>query len=152
MMDARLQEIIDTFKLIEDRAERIEMLISMADRFQTVPAEIASPPYPEEARVPHCESEAFVFAQPLPDGTLKYHFAVENPQGISAMATAVIADKALSGQRLEEVVAVDPGFIYEIFGHELSTGKGLGLTGIISVIQTLTKRHLRQPTASLAQS
>ena len=41
----------------------------------------------------------------------------------------LILDQCLSGEPLDEVAVVDPGIIYEIFGRELSTGKGLGLTG-----------------------
>jgi len=139
---AKLQHLLDTFELIEDRSERIDMLISLADQIKEVPEGIATKPFPESSRVPHCESEAFVFAEPLPDGTLKFHFAVENPQGISAMATGVILDRCLSGEPLEEVVKIDPGIIFELFGRELSTGKGLGLTGLVSMVQTMARRAL----------
>ncbi len=126
-----------------DRSERIELLIDMADHFKGVPERIARRPYPEESRVPHCESEAYVFSEPLADDTLKFHFAVENPQGISAMATAVILDQTLSGQPLEEVSRVDSTLVYKVFGNELSTGKGLGLTGIVSMVQIAARRQLR---------
>ncbi len=140
----KLQELLDTFRLVEGRSERIDLLISLADHYKAAPETIAPRPLPESARVPHCESEAFVFAEPLAGGTLKFHFVVENPQGISAMATAVILDKCLSGEPLESVIALDPGVIYEIFGQELSTGKGLGLTAIVSMVQSLARRALRR--------
>jgi len=140
----KLQELLHMLDLIEDRTDRIEMLISMADRFKPVPEAIARPPFPETARVPHCESEVFVFPEKLHDGRLKFHFAVENPQGISAMATAVILDQCLSGQPLEEVARVDPGIVYSIFGRELSTGKGLGLTGMVSMVQHAAARSLTE--------
>ena len=79
----KLQRFLDGLRLLEDRSERIEFLIDTADRFREVPQEVASRPFAAERRVPHCESEAFVWAIDRPDGTLRYHFAVENPQGIS---------------------------------------------------------------------
>ncbi len=143
----KLIRIVDTFKSLEDRNERIDLLISLADRFQEVPLHLARRPFPEQNRVPHCESEAFVFAEEKSDGTLAFHFAVENPQGISAMATAVILGRGLSGQPLQQVAAVSSSIIYDIFGHELSTGKGLGLTGLVSMVQNAARRRLQQPEA-----
>ncbi len=139
----KLARMLDLFGTIEDRSERIDALISLADKFEGVPERIATRPYPEENRVPHCESEAFVFPEEMPDGTLKFHFAVENPQGISAMATAAILDRTLSGSPLEEVAKVSPDLVYELFGRELSTGKGMGLTGIVSMVQIAARRQLR---------
>jgi len=69
-----------------DRGLRSELLLEFADQFTTVPETVARPPYPEQNRAPRCESEAYVFATDLPDGTLKLWFAVENPQGVSAKA------------------------------------------------------------------
>ena len=143
----KLIRIVDTFKSLEDRNERIDLLISLADRFQEVPLHLARRPFPEQNRVPHCESEAFVFAEEKRNGTLAFHFAVENPQGISAMATAVILSRGLSGQPLQQVAAVSSSIIYDIFGHELSTGKGLGLTGLVSMVQNAARRRLDQPAA-----
>lgn len=138
----KLAEIVDSFRLVEDRAERIDLLIDLADGFQEVPEGIARRPFPEGNRVPHCESEAYVFPEELPDGTLKFHFAVENPQGISAMATAVVLDRGLSGQPLRQVAQVSADIVYDIFGHELSTGKGLGLTGIVALVRQAARRRL----------
>ncbi len=138
----KLARMLELFATIEDRSDRIDALISLADKFEEVPPRVATRPFPEKHRVPHCESEAFVFTEANPDGTLKFHFAVENPQGISAMATAAILDQTLSGQPLEEVVQISPEIIYQLFGRELSTGKGLGLTGIVSLVQHAARRQL----------
>ena len=70
-----------------DRNERAEMLIDYADRFVEVPPEVATRPFPPVHAAPRCESEAYVWAVDRGDGTLKFHFAVENPQGLSAKAT-----------------------------------------------------------------
>ena len=125
----KLVELLEALKLVPDRSERIQMLIGIAERFRPVPPRVASPPYPEEHRVPGCESQAYVWAEELPGGTLKFYFAVENPQGISAKATSVILDETLSGAPLEEVAAVPGEIVNEIFGGELSMGKSMGLMG-----------------------
>src|ERR1700761_540607 len=110
-----------------ERSDRVEMRIDMSKSYQHVPERIARRPYPAERRVPGCESEAYVWSEPLPDGTLKYYFAVENPQGISAMALAAILGKTLSGVPLDDVLAVPADIVYRIFGRELSMGKSMGL-------------------------
>ena len=57
--------------------------------------------------MPHCESEAYVWAVPNADGTLELHFAVENPSGVSAKALAAILQKPLRVAGAE-VAAIDP--------------------------------------------
>ena len=138
----KLADLLEALRLVPDRGERIQMLIGIANRFRKVSPQIASPPYPEDHRVPACESQAYVWAEERPDGTLKFHFAVENPQGISAMATSVILDETLSGAPLEEVARVPRDIIYDIFGNELSMGKSMGLMGIVSMVQNFAKRRL----------
>lgn len=127
----RLADMLEMFNSM-DRSERIQMLIDIGSGFKAVPPEIASRPFDERRRVPNCESEAFVFTQPNADGTLKYYFAVENPQGISAKAAAVILDKTLSGAPLDQVLRVPADVMYDIFGRELSMGKNMGLTGMVN--------------------
>lgn len=139
-----LADMASMFKNM-DRQERIQTLIDMGDKFKPVPPEVAAKPYPESVRVPHCESEAFVFSSPLEDGTLKFHFDVLNPQGISAKATAVILDKTLSGAPLDQVLAVSADIMYDIFGRELSMGKNMGLTGMVNMCKAAAMRRQKQP-------
>ena len=127
-----------------DRAERIQMLIDIAHQFRPVSPQIATRPFPAEHRVPGCESEAYVWAQPDAAGALTYHFAVENPQGISAMALAKILDKSLSGAPLETVASVPGDVIYRIFGRELSMGKSLGLMGMVNMVRAAAQARLQQ--------
>jgi cysteine desulfuration protein SufE len=140
----KLQDVLDDFSFVTTRSERAELLIDIADRFQKVPERIATPPYDDEHRVPFCESEAYVWTEEQPDGTLKFYFAVENPQGLSAQATAVILDETLSGTPLEQVAQVSPEIIYAIFGKDISMGKGQGLMGMVSMVQAAAKRHLNR--------
>ena len=138
----KLEEMVELFRSIPDRAERIEALVSIADRYQPVPERIAQPPFPEEHRVKHCESEAYVWASEREDGTLDYFFAVENPQGISAMATAVILGDSLSGAPLEQVAVLPRDVIYEFFGTELSMGKSMGLIGMVDMVRNYALQRL----------
>ncbi len=127
-----------------DRTLRAELLIEYADRFVDVPPEVARRPFPESARAPRCESEAFVFATDRPDGTMQLSFAVENPQGLSAKAWAVILGETLSGQPLEQVATVPQDVIFRIFGRDVSMGKGQGLIGMLEVVQHEARRRLRE--------
>jgi sulfur transfer protein SufE len=138
---APLETVLADFDFV-DRAERIELLIEAADRFEEVPPRIAERPFSEENHVQHCESEAYVWAEDNPDGTLKFFFAVENPQGISAKSWAVIMDETLSGQPLEQVAAVDAQTVFRIYGKDLSMGKGQGLTGMLSHVTHAARLRL----------
>ncbi len=80
----KLTQTIDALSMISDRTERIQTLIDLAENFKEVPPQIARRPYSSLNEVPACESEAYVFEERRPDGALAFHFAVENPQGISA--------------------------------------------------------------------
>jgi len=142
----RLKDTLADFDFVSTRSERAELLIDIAGRFEPVPVRIATRPYGEEHRVPACESDAYVWSEPQPDGTLKYHFAVENPQGLSAQAMAVILDETLSGAPLEQVAAVSPDIVLKIFGSEISMGKGQGLMEMVRTVQ----RHARRALADQA--
>lgn len=136
----KVAEFIEDLKLLETRDERLMVLIDYADRFIEVDKSIAERPFSEANHVQRCESQAYVFATPHPDGGVKYHFAVENPQGISAKAMAVILDDTLSGESPETISKVPTDFVYEIFGRELSMGKGQGLMGMIELVKILAKK------------
>lgn len=148
-MTAHPEKLAKFLRLVgrtQDRPERIQLLIDIARRFRPVPSEIASPPYAEQFKVPACESQAYVFPEPNPDGTLTFHFAVENPQGISAMAMAAILGDALSGAPLAQVAAVSPDVVYEIFGRELSMGKSMGLTGMVNLVTSFARNRMQDET------
>lgn len=131
-----------------DRAERIEALLEYADKFKEVPERIARRPFPKANHVERCESDAYIWAEDQPDGTQKYHFAVENPQGLSAKAWAVIMDETLSGLPLEEVAAVPGELVFKFYGKDLSMGKGQGLMGMTDMVVASAKQQLRARAAS----
>ena len=135
-----LQAVLDTFAMFDDPADRTNLLLDYADKFETVPPAVATRPFPKERLVPHCESEAYVWAVPQADGTLKLHFAVENPAGVSAKALAAILDRTLSGRRPEEIAQVSPDIVEQIFRQNISMGKGMGLMSMVQAVRALAQR------------
>ena len=142
-MPETLERLLEDFTFA-DRTERIDMLIEYADRFEEVPSRVAERPFPEEHHVQKCESDAYVWAENQPDGTQKYYFAVENPQGISAKAWSVIMDETLSGQPLEVVAQTPCDVVFTVFGKEVSMGKGMGLMGITDMVTAFAKQELKR--------
>jgi len=149
-LPAPLTDVVAEFAAV-DRAMRTEMLIEYADQFESVPATVATRPFPESARAPRCESEAYVFATDRADGTLDLWFAVENPQGLSAKAWGAILKQTLSGQPLEQVARVPQDTIFHIFGRDISMGKGQGLVGMLDVVQHEARRRLQRRGGAKAQ-
>jgi cysteine desulfuration protein SufE len=135
---AKLQQLVDAFQMF-DPADRTSLLLSYSDQFREVPPAIASRPFPKSRQIPHCESDAYVWAQKSPDGTLKLYFAVENPSGVSARALAAILDKTLSGLPASEIATVDPQIVEKIFRQNISMGKGLGLMSMVAAVATLAR-------------
>lgn len=138
----KLQDVLDMFAAFEDPSERAQVLISFADSFREVPPEVARRPFPESHLVPACESEAYVWATQQPDGTLKLHFAVENPSGVSAKALATILDRSLSGLPPSEVARVSPEIVERIFRQNISMGKGMGLMSMVLAVRALAERAM----------
>src|SRR5690606_12314130 len=104
----------------------------------------AARPFPKSHQVPHCESEAYVWANLTPDRRLALHFAVENPSGISAKALAVVLKQVYDGQPPEDLLALDPGIVEMVFRQNISMGKGLGLKSMVVAAQALTRDALRR--------
>jgi len=140
-----LERVLEDFDFV-DRSERAELLIEYADQFKEVPPEVATRPFSEDHHVLRCESEAYVWAKENPDGTLKFYFAVENPQGLSAKAWSVILDETLSGQPLEQVAAVPEESVFRAFGKDISMGKGQGLIGILNMVVYFARQKLASRT------
>ena len=123
--------------------QRAALLIDFAERFKSVPDPVARRPFHPSHRVPFCESEAYVWAIPREDGTLTFHFAVENPSGVSARALAAILGKSVSGAPLDQVAAITPEIIPRIFRQNISMGKGMGLGGMVQMVRDLASARLR---------
>lgn len=132
----RLQSLIRDLGSIQDRQERIQALISLAEEFDEVPESIATRPYDDSRRVPGCESEVFAWVV-AEEGRLYPYFAVENPQGLSARALAVLLKRGLSGELISAYQRLDESLVAQVFGQELSMGKTLGLTMMVRITQSL---------------
>jgi cysteine desulfuration protein SufE len=137
----KLQALLDVFAGVTDTHERTQLLLDYAKRFKEVPADVATRPFATDHLVPHCESEAYVWAVPNGDGTLALHFAVENPSGISAKALAAILQRTLSGLPAADIARVDPEIVERVFRQNISMGKGMGLMSMVAAVQTLARRH-----------
>ena len=138
-MPKKLQELLETFDMFPDPADRTGLLLSYADQFREVPTEIATRPFPKDHQVPQCESDAFVWAMKQPDGTLNLYFAVENPSGVSARALAAILDRTLSGLPASDIANVSCDIVERIFRRNISMGKGMGLMAMVQAVQALAK-------------
>ena len=136
----KLQALLDAFAGVTDTHERTQLLLDYAKRFKEVPPEVATRPFAREHLVPHCESEAYVWAVPNPDGTLSLHFAVENPSGISAKALGAMLQRTLSGLPAADIARVDPEIVERLFRQNISMGKGLGLMSMVGAVQALARR------------
>jgi len=140
----KLESLLATMQSITDQNERVQMLLDFADRFREVPGRVAERPFPEQNRVAFCESEAYVWAEEQPGGTAKFHFAVENPSGVSAKALAYILDRTLSGAPFEQVMRVSPDIVSTIFRQNISMGKGMGLMAMVRTVQQLASQIMRR--------
>ena len=136
----KLKQLLDEYRSLPDQDSRADFLIDLASTFEEVPARLAQRPFSKEHQVPACESEAYVWAERGADGLPKLYFAVENPQGISAKALAVILDSGCSGTRVEEILAVPEDLVIEIFGQGISMGKGAGLRSMVGMVKGLVAR------------
>ena len=141
-LPAKLKEIIDTLAGFDDPDDRTQILLDYAGKFREVPAQIATRPFPRENKIPACESDAYIWGLVAEDGSLQFHFAVENPSGISAKALAVILQQSLSGLKAEEVIHIDPDIVRQIFRQNISMGKGMGLMSMVEAVRQIAARNL----------
>lgn len=140
----KLRDIIEIFEEVT-QPERIEMLLDYSDRFVEVPNQVAVRPFAEENRVQRCESRAYVFTEPLgADNTLKFYFAVENPQGVSAKALGAILQESLSGGTVQDILHIPEDIVIKMFGKSISMGKGEGLMGMISLLKYYAKQEINK--------
>jgi sulfur transfer protein SufE len=143
----KLREVLEIF--VENPTERNAMLVEYSDQFEGVPERIAARPYPREHQVPHCESDSYVFAEPAGpvnggDTPLKFHFAVENPFGVSARSLCAILDQTISGLPAKEIATMPiDDLVPTLFGRNISMGKGQGLLSIASVVKVLAQRYAK---------
>lgn len=143
----KLREIMELFEEV-DESERAEILLDYSDRFIEVPEAVACRPFAEENRVQRCESEAYVFTEPLDENKgLKFYFAVENPQGVSARALGAILQESLSGASVETIESIPHDIVIRLFGRRISMGKGEGLLGMVSLLKYYARQRAKESEA-----
>lgn len=137
---APLAEALVDLEKIDDRELRFDLLLEYADRFVEVSPEIATRPFDPAKLVPGCESEVYLWVTKDERGRITPHFAVENPQGLSAKALAALLAETLTGATAPEIANVPDTIVHAIFGGTISMGKGHGL---MSMVRTLKERGTR---------
>jgi cysteine desulfuration protein SufE len=127
-----IQEFVENLSFIDDRAERIQVLIELSRSYKPAKQE---KPYPAENRVPGCESEVYTWVTLSSENNLNLEIAVDNPQGISAMSLAALIASGLQNQSPTLANQLDEDLVYALFGKELSMGKSMGLTNLVRQIK-----------------
>jgi sulfur transfer protein SufE len=138
----KLQELLEIISIVPDDTERVSLLIDYSNKLGEVPKEVAQKPYSDESKVPFCESGVYVWSVKNPDGTLKYYFDVENPQGVSARALSSILEKTISGEKPENIELISEDIVEKLFGSNLSTRKNMGLLGIVQKVKREAKKYI----------
>jgi len=133
----KLQNLLDLFDDLKDDDLRAEILIDYSKKFREVPPALAVRPFPHEHLVAFCESEAYLWVIPLPGDGWKFHFAVENPSGISARALAVILEETLTGASFKQIMSIPEDMVERVFRQNISMGKGLGLRSMVRTLQRM---------------
>ena len=141
-MPQALAELLAEFETISDRYERYDLLTEYADEFEEVPPTVAQRPFPADHQVPHCESQVYMWVRENGDHTLKFYFAVENPQGLSARAMATILDQTCSGAPAWQVQNIPDDLPHRLFGRDLSMGRTLGLTSLVAMVKAAARKHV----------
>jgi len=131
----KIQQFLDDLSFFTDRQERVQALIDLSEQYRLFDA---PRPLSEDHRVRGCESEVFAWTF-VDDGRLRLEFVVDNPQGISAMALAVVLKQGLDGEPVTALDQLEEGLVYDIFGSGLSMGKSGGLTNMIRMIKAQAK-------------
>lgn len=131
-MAPRLRELLEELDLFRERQDRIEYLLALAGEYvRPGPDEV---PRNSSHRVSACESEVYVASLPVGHGR-RFRIAVDNPQGVSAMALAVMLEQGLSGRPPSEVEQTPDDLALTVFGRELSMGKSAGLREMVRMVK-----------------
>jgi len=139
----KIAELLDLMQWVQERNERYALLAEWAERFREVPPEVATRPFPEENRVPYCESQAYIWVKENPDHTFTFFFAVDNPQGLSAKAMAAILAEGCSGVPAWQVANLPDDLAQRLFGRELSMGRDMGLSAMVATVKAAARRHVQ---------
>ena len=132
--------MLDTFAMFADPADRTNLLLGYADQFKEVPREVAARPFGRDHLVPHCESEAYVWALKQPDGTHEALLRGREPVGrVGQGAGGHPPPDRSPGSRPPRSPPITPDIVEQIFRQNISMGKGLGLMSMVQAVQALAR-------------
>ncbi len=129
------RSIVDSFRYLEDWAERYQYLIELGRRL---------PPFPETKRIETnrldgCQAGVWLVAD-YRNG--KVNFEATSDSAIVAGLIALLL-KVYSGRRPDEVLAISPTFIDEIgLAEHLSPHRATGLSLMLARIRTFASAHV----------
>ena len=96
--------------------------------------------------MPHCESEAYVWALAQPDGTMTFHFARRKP--VRRLRESPPSQRSSNGPSQVfdrvDIAEVTPDIVEQIFRQNISMGKGMGLMSMVEAVRALAKRQVRE--------
>lgn len=144
--DRSFERIVDSFRSINDEAERMMMLIEFASCYVDPPPTIAHRPYPEECKLSTNYAKIYFWAVPRPDERLEFYFAVEDKEGVSAKAFAVMLSRTLSGADLPKVAAVPSEVVDIIFGNGIEPEKRSALLAMLEAVRSAAQDMLGEET------
>ena len=131
-MTEKAAELIEAFEFLEDWENRYEYLIELGRKL---------PPFPDDQKtdanlVRGCQSQVWVTAQALPDGTIQI-----NADSNSAITKGIVAilQTVYSGEKPRDILGFDMDGLMqklELDAH-LSPARRNGLAGMITRIKTL---------------
>jgi len=134
--DLEFGRLLESFRSIDDPAERLMMLIEFASCYVEPSPAVAPRPFPAERRLSQCQGDIYFWALRRPDGRLGFSFAVESDEGISTRAFAVILQRSLSGGDPAEIVRIGPDALETIFGDELPAAKRTTLLAMLDAVHS----------------
>ena len=129
------RSIVDSFRYLEDWAERYQYLIELGRRL---------PPFPETKRIEAnrlhgCQAGVWLVAD-YRNG--KLNFEATSDSAIVAGIIALLL-RVYSGRRPDEVLATSPAFIDEIgLAEHLSPHRANGLSLMLARIRTFATAHV----------
>ena len=129
------RSIVDSFRYLEDWAERYQYLIDLGRRL---------PPFPETKRIEAnrlhgCQAGVWLVAD-CRNG--KLNFEATSDSAIVAGLIALLLE-VYSGRRPDEILATSPAFIEEIgLAEHLSPHRANGLSLMLARIRTFATAHV----------
>ena len=134
-LTAAQQEIVDTFGLLEDWADRYQYLIDLGRQLPPLPEEFKT----EQYRLKGCQSQVWIKTE-VRDGLM--HILATSDSAIVAGLIALLL-KVYGDRRPADILATPPDFIRQIqLDEHLSPTRSNGLAAMIQQIRQMAVEAL----------